>query len=121
MIDFAALALAPGITAFARPVMIQPARSQPGEAAYPARGVWSSRQVEVQTEDGRILNTRVITLGIMLSEFPVAPKTRDHVDVPAAGFYTAEGRHWIEDIDLDGQGGASLTLKKGDAPRSGTA
>ena len=120
MIDFAALALSPGINAFARPVMIRPVRSQPGQPAYPARGVWSSRPVEIQTEEARILNTRLITLGIMLSEFPVAPKTRDHVDVPAAGFYPAEGRHWIEDIDLDGQGGASLTLKKGDPPRSGT-
>lgn len=120
MIDFAALALAPGITAFARPVSIRPVRSQPGAAPYHARGVWASRPVEIQTEDGRVLNSRVITLGIMLAEFTAAPKTRDLIDVPAAGFYPAEGRHWIEDIDLDGQGGASLTLKKGEPPRSGT-
>lgn len=113
MIDFAALALGPGIAAFARPIRFTPERSQRGAPAYAARGVWTSRNVEVPTEDGRILNTRVLTLGVRLSEFAVTPKTRDLVEIPAAGSLPAEGQLWIEDIDLDGQGGATFTLKRG--------
>jgi hypothetical protein len=116
MIDFGALVLGPAMATFARPVTVTPVRSQPGQPAYQARGVWSIRNVEVQLEEG-VMNTRVITLGVKLADFgPIPPKARDLVAAPAAGPYPDEGTHWIEDIDLDGQGGATMTLKKGTPP-----
>ncbi|MCJ2067757.1 hypothetical protein MKK75_02870 [Methylobacterium sp. J-030] len=119
MIDFAALALGPGIDAFARPISVCPVRSQPGKPAYPARGVWSSRNLDVATEDNRLLNSRTLTLGIRLSEFAIPPKTRDIIDVPAYLSLPTENTLWIDDIDLDGQGGATLFLKRGVPPKSG--
>ena len=119
MIDFAALALGPGISVFARPISVRPVQSQPSKPAYSARGVWNSRNVEVATTDNRLLNTRTLTIGIRLSEFPVPPKTRDIVDVPAYLSLPAENTLWIDDIDLDGQGGATLFLKRGVPPKNG--
>lgn len=120
MIDFAALALGPGIATFARPITVRPVRSQPGQPAYQARGVWSSRNLDVATEDNRLLNSRTLTLGIRLSEFPKPPKTKDIVEVPAYLSLPAENMLWIDDIDLDGLGGATLFLKRGQPPKSET-
>ncbi|MCJ2102451.1 hypothetical protein [Methylobacterium sp. E-046] len=118
MIDFAALALGPGIATFARPISVRPVRSQPGKPAYLARGVWNSRNLEVTTEDNRLLNSRTLSLGIRLSEFTVPPKTRDLIDVPAYRSLPAENTLWIDDVDLDGQGGATLFLKRGVPPKN---
>lgn len=112
MIDFAALALGPGIAAFGRPVTVTPTTGKPPIAAFPATGVWSSRNVNVPVGPDETMNTRVITLGIALSTWPAAPKQGWAIRIPASGFYPDEGTLWIDDIDLDGQGGATLTLKK---------
>lgn len=111
MIDFAALALGPGITAFGRPVTVTPLASSPPKPPFDTTGVWSKRNVDVPLIEGASLNTVTITLGIRLSEWPVAPAKGMAISVPAAGFYTDEGTFWIDDIDPDGQGGATLTLK----------
>lgn len=112
MIDFDALVLAPTVGAFARPVRVNPGLA----AAFDARGVWASRSVDVATEDGGVLNTRVLTLGIRLSEWQAPPKKRMRIEIPAAGSLPAEGILQVDDVDLDGQGGASLTLKRAERP-----
>ena len=117
MIDFSALALGPGIAVFARPFTVRPVASQPAAPQpYDGRGVWTSKPTEIVTEEGRVLNTSRLTLGVRLSEFEVAPKARDLVDIPAHLSLPAEGLCWIEDIDPDGQGGATLVLKRGAPP-----
>ncbi|MFB0491307.1 small ligand-binding sensory domain FIST [Methylobacterium sp. OAE515] len=113
MIDFAALALGPGIATFGRPVTVTPPASKPPRPAFDATGVWTTRNVNVEMGPGQqSLNTVTITLGIRLSEWPVAPAQGMAIRVPAAGSYPDEGTLWIDDVDQDGQGGATLTLKR---------
>lgn len=112
MIDFAALALGPGIAAFGRPVTVTPTSGKTPIAPFAATGVWTSRNVDLSLEGDKSMNTRVLTLGIALSAWPAPPKQGWAVRIPASGFYPDEGTLWIDDVDLDGQGGATLTLKK---------
>lgn len=112
MIDFAALALGPGIATFGRPVTVTPLASRPAKPPFPASGVWSVRNVDVALDHGGSMNTTTITLGIRLADWPVPPAKGMEIRVPAAGSYPDEGKVWIDDIDPDGQGGATLTLKK---------
>jgi hypothetical protein len=112
VIDFAALALGPGIAAFGRPVTVKPTSGKPPIAPFPATGVWSSRNVDLSLVDQQSMNTRVVTLGIALAAWPMEPKPGWAVRIPAAGSLADEGTLWIDDVDLDGQGGATLTLKK---------
>ncbi|MCJ2053998.1 hypothetical protein [Methylobacterium sp. J-070] len=116
MIDFAALALGPGIAAFGRPVTVTQLASRPVRQPFDASGVWAVQNTNVELEAGANLNTTRITLGIRLSDWQYPPEQFALVRVPAAGFYPDEGTLWIDDIDPDGQGGASLTLKRGKPP-----
>jgi len=112
MIDFAALALGPALTAFGRPVTVTPPASRPPRPAFAATGVWGVRNVDVGLIEGESLNSLTITLGIRLADWPVAPVQGMRVNVPAAGSLAAEGTHWVDRVNTDGQGGASLILKK---------
>lgn len=105
MIDFDALVLAPAMATFARQISIIPLSSQPGGPGYSARGIWTERPVDVQTEDGAILSSAVKTLGVRLSEFAVPPTSGDRVTVDGVLYV-------IDDTDDDGQGGSVWTLKE---------
>ncbi|WP_267355637.1 MULTISPECIES: hypothetical protein [unclassified Methylobacterium] len=112
MIDFAALALGPGIATFGRPVTVTPLGSRPAKPPFSTTGVWAVRNVDVAMGPNESLNTTTITLGIRLADWPVKPVQGMEVLVHAAGSYPDEGKLWIDDVDPDGQGGATLTLKK---------
>lgn len=118
MIDFAALALGPGIATFGRPVTVMPVATLPKRPPFAATGVWASRPVEVDLLSNTDLNTRELTLGIRISDWAYPPEQFWQVDIPTAGSLVAEGMHWIESIKLDGQGGASLILKRGRSPQA---
>ncbi|MGS0625946.1 head-tail joining protein [Ralstonia sp. VS2407] len=118
MIDFAALALGPGIVAFGRPVTVTPLASTPPKPPFDTSGVWSKRNVDVPLIEGGSVNTVTITLGIRLSDWAVMPVQGMAISVPAAGFYPDEGMFWIDDVDPDGQGGAMLTLKNKKKPKA---
>jgi len=105
MIDFDALVLAPNMDVFALDVTIDPRASQPFVAPYPARGVWIERPVDVELADGRILSSAEKILGVRCSEFGTMPSQGDGVTRGAVVFM-------VEDVDYDGQGGATLTLKE---------
>lgn len=103
-VDFDALVLAPAMATFARPMAVTPVKSQPGAPAYPARGVWTFRPVQIQLEDGRIQSTNEAHLGIRLAEFTVPPAQLDTL--------VFDGRTYeIADATPDGQGGADLKLR----------
>lgn len=112
MIDFAALALGPGIAAFGRPVTVTPLPARPVLPAFPASGIWAVRNVDIPLDEGGSMNSTTITLGIRLSDWPVPPVQGMAVRVPPAGSYPDEGTLWVDDVDPDGQGGAMLTLKR---------
>ena len=119
MINFDALVLAPAMANFAGPVMIAPVNSQPGAPPYVARGSYASKPVEIALEGSDDYHrTQHMTLGIRLSEFAVAPRQGDTMvrlpGVPSTSGTLPEGTFEIYDLELDGQGGAMLTLRKTD-------
>ena len=104
-VDFDTLVLGPSMDVFSEPITITPIVSQPGQPTYQARGVFSSRPVDIATEDGGVVSDMQTTLGIRLSEFVVPPSAGDQTTVKGT-LYT------VEDPDEDGQGGSKLTLRK---------
>lgn len=112
MIDFAALALGPCIATFGRPVTVTPLAARPPVAPFDTSGVWAVRNVDIALYSGESMNSTTITLGIRISDWAVPPVQGMSVRVPAAGSLPNEGTLWIDDVDPDGQGGATLTLKR---------
>jgi hypothetical protein len=104
-IDFDALVLDPCMATFAKDVTITPFKSQPGAPSYAARGIWEAPEIDVPLEDGTVLSSNTIRLGVRLSEFTVPPVTGDKVTVDGQSYL-------IDDPDDDGQGGSKWTLKK---------
>lgn len=111
MIDFDSLVLSPVQDIFARPIIVTPLQSQPGAPPYNARGVWSAKPADVLLEDGSVLNSQDLTLGIRKSEFAVMIEQGDTIEIPAAGPYPRVGICAIDKFNVDGQGGVELVLK----------
>jgi hypothetical protein len=103
-VDFDALVLKPAMDTFSKPMIVKPLSSQPLAPIYAARGVWSKRPVDIATEGGGILSSEERKIGIRISEFPVPVAPLDQVKFDGDWY-------WVDDVDEDGQGGASLTLK----------
>ena len=104
-LDFAALVLGPAMAVFADPIALTPTVSIPGALAYPARGIFAQKPVRWETAEGGLLTTLETTLGIMLADYPVPPKQGDSL--------VRAGVTWfVWDVNADGQGGATLTLKE---------
>ena len=108
MIDFAALVLGPAMAVFGQPITLTPVASQPGKPAYPARGVFASKPVQIRLDDGGIHSTVQPTLGIRLVDYAVPPMQDDLVVIPGVGTFA------IADVNPDGQGGADCPLRDPD-------
>jgi hypothetical protein len=122
MIDFSALVLAPCMEVFAKPVTVTPTKSQPLAAPYDARGIWHVDNVKIVTEDGGTFSNRTIKLSVLMADFTATPAQGDWISTEAKHLPLA---YWQGDIDPnsnidfviddqspDGQGGASLILKR---------
>jgi hypothetical protein len=103
-LDFDALVLKPAMDVFSKSMIVKPLASQPFAPHYTARGVWSKRPVDIATEGGGILSSEERKIGIRVSEFAVPVAPLDQVKFDGEWY-------WVDDVDEDGQGGASLTLK----------
>ncbi|CAM5771983.1 hypothetical protein LMIY3S_03691 [Labrys miyagiensis] len=103
--DFDNLVLAPCMAAFGIPLTVTPIKSQPGQPAYAAQGIYDRTQSTVMMEDGSELASTRVTVGIRLSTFAVPPRQGDQV--------LKDGiRYEIDAAFPDGQGGAELVLKE---------
>ena len=90
---------------FSDPIALTPTVSMPGALGYPARGIFAQKPTRWETAEGGLLTTLETTLGIMLADFPVPPKQGDSL--------VRGGVTWfVWDVNLDGQGGASLSIKQ---------
>lgn len=104
--DFASLVLGPAMAVFGQPVTVTPIRSQPGGLSYPVVAVFAEKSVTIQLEGGDGFHQTVQTeLGIRLSDFTVPPVQNDTIDM-------AQGSFIVFNVVLDGQGGATLILRK---------
>ena len=108
-VDFSSLVLGPCLATFARDVTVYPVASN-GVVSYRARGIFSSNPVDVVMQDGAIFSDVKTTLGIKLSEFEIPIVVGDRIEIGAV-------MYWTGDIDNDGQGGASITLRSTQTPR----
>ena len=113
MVDFAGLVLVPCMEEFAaptdrnQPITWFPVVSNSSSPARPGmRGIWKIVDMDVMLEDGSIVSTSTITLGILLSDWPWYPQVGDVLTAPL-GTYT------IDKVRVDGMGGASLVVKAG--------
>jgi hypothetical protein len=103
-IDFAALVLGPCEDVLAIPITVTPTRSIPDAAPYCARGIWTSRTVEVPMDDGTIIRSNDMNVGINIVEFPALPMKGD-------GLLVGSVNYTIYDVQIDGQGGAKLVVR----------
>jgi hypothetical protein len=111
MIDFDALVLGPAMAIFARPITVRPIVSQPLAAPYAARGIWGRRAADMQLEDGSILGTDDLTIGIRIGEFPILPKPGDLIEIDAHMSLPRIGVCEMVDDGDDGQGGYAIVVK----------
>lgn len=120
MIDTNQLVYLPIMNTWSRPVVVTPYASQPGQPAYGGRGDFVTQPVDVVTEIG-VMSDQRTQLFIRLSEFPVPPKQRDWIYIPAHMSLPAEGPFEVQDVCRHGPAKASLTLKLAveDQPRFG--
>jgi hypothetical protein len=112
MIDFDALVLGPCQDIFSRPVTVTPVVSQPAAATFAARGIWKAPTANVGLEDGAIMVSQDLVLGVRLADFPVAPVEGDHIEIDAYLSLPRVGVCTIDRVNDDGIGDAHLVLKK---------
>lgn len=110
-VDWSRAVQLPLYNLYARPVVITPAASQPGGAAYPARGIFDTDGMDFPGMDGSIISNSRTILDIRTIEFPVWPIQSDIIDIPPDPGSTIEGG-LFEVIDVNGfaDGGGELTL-----------
>ena len=67
-VDFSTLVYLPNFDMFARPITVTPLASQPGMPAYGARGIFDTRPIDVQAEDGSIVSDQQTILDVRDAE-----------------------------------------------------
>ena len=108
-VDFSTLVYLPNFDMFARPISVTPLASQPGLPAYVARGIYDTRPIDVQAEDGSIISDQQTILDILEVEFAVIPEQLDRIHIPAD---PAAGRDLgdFEIVNSETNGGGETTL-----------
>jgi hypothetical protein len=112
MIDFDALVLNKCENIFSIVCQFTFAVTDPLAQPLVCRGVFSSNPIDVQMQDETIFGDQQTSLGIRLGDFPgVTPHRGDLVEIIDTRHPAFGNKYWIGDVDLDGQGGASLLLR----------
>lgn len=109
-INFSALVLAPCMSTFAPTMEVDPVSSRPGAAKYSARGIFTTAEYDIPTQEG-IVSDRKSTIGVRIEEFTSHPT--DPGPPPAArDRLVFEGRKYmIDDTADDGQGHLKLEIR----------
>ena len=116
-VNFSTLCKLPCQDMFAVPVTITPVASQPGEAAYGARGIFNTGPVDVAMTDGSIYSDQQTILDIRDAEFDVVPMQGDRVTIPFDCNGAPLGDFEITDTDSDGGGQTTCSLRRYEAPK----
>lgn len=101
MVDFSRLVLRPAMRVFSRAVVFKPAAG--GE--HQVRGIFDRAFIEVPMEDGTTQVSASPRLGMRISEWPALPAQKDRIVIGSEVFMIAA-------VEPDGQGGATLVLRK---------
>lgn len=104
-VDFSALVSRPVMDTFGRSVTVDPVVSDPGGAAYEARGAFHRAYESVFVAEGVTQTATSPMLDIRLAEFTIPPAKGDHITVDGTEYQ-------VTDFQPDGQGRADLVLKE---------
>lgn len=112
-VNFSTLVYLPNFDMFARSITITPLASQPGLPAYSARGIYNTRAIDVQAEDGSIISDQQTIVDVRDEEFSVIPDQLDRVYIP----FDADGgpdlgEFEVTDTEPNGGGETTLVLRK---------
>lgn len=112
-VNFSTLVYLPNYELFARPVIITPLASQPGLPSYPARGIYDTRAIDVQAEDGSIISDAQTILDVRDVEFAVLPDQLDRIQIPADAQAGPDlGEYEVTSVAGNGGGETTLVLRK---------
>ena len=113
-VNFSTLVYLPNFDMFARPVTITPLASQPGMPAYIARGIYDTRAIDVQAEDGSIISDQQTILDVLDDEFTVVPEQLDRIviDVDVDAGTIGVGEYEVTDTESNGGGETTLIIRR---------
>jgi hypothetical protein len=112
-VNFSTLVYLPNYDLFARPVTVTPLASQAGLPAYSARGIYDTRPIDVQAEDGSIISDQQTILDVREDEFTVIPHQLDRIQIPADPDGGPDlGEFEVTDAQTNGGGETTLVIRK---------
>jgi hypothetical protein len=112
-VNWPMMVYAPNYDMFARPVTITPLASQPGLPAYNARGIFDTRGIDVQAEDGSIVNEQETILDVLETEFAVVPTQLDRIHIPADADAGGDLGDWeVTSAATNGGGETTLVIRR---------
>jgi hypothetical protein len=111
-VNFSDLVYLPNFNTFARAIFITPVASQPGQAAYQARGIFDTVPIDVVALDGSIVSEQRTILDVRDVEYTTLPAQGDQIAIPADGGLPDLGNWEVIDSDRNGGGETTLMLRK---------
>lgn len=108
-VNFPELVYGPAFALFARTVSVNPTVSQPGQAAYNARGIFDTNEIDVVGLDGQIYSDARTELDVMIHEFTVLPQQGDIIMIPEEADVDG-GTFAIQDLAGVGNAGGEITI-----------
>jgi hypothetical protein len=109
-VDFSTLVYLPNFDMFARPISVTPLASQPGLPGYTARGIYDTRPIDVQAEDGSIVSDQQTILDVLDVEFAVVPNQLDQIAIPYDPASNGPDLGTFEVTHTESNGGGETTL-----------
>lgn len=120
-LNFSTLVLLPCFDLFARPIIVNPIGSQPGQPPYsqrsddaslPCRGIFETIEIDVIGLDGMIQSDQKTVLDVREVEFAVVPKQLDQITILGENDIPPLGDWEVMDADHDGEGCTTLTIRR---------
>jgi hypothetical protein len=111
-IDYSTQVYEPGYLQFSRPVVFTPVKSQPNVSSFEGRGIFSTMPIDIISQDGSVVSDQKTILDILEKEFSILPIQGDRLSIPAAGALPDMGDFEVQDVDTNGGGESTLTLRR---------
>lgn len=112
-VNFSTLVYLPNYDIFARRIIVTPLASQPGLPVYDARGIYDTRPIDVQAEDGSIISDQQTIIDVRDEEFSVVPDQLDRIHVPADPDAGPDlGDFEVTHTESNGGGETTLVIRK---------
>jgi len=108
-VNFATWVYGPCFDTFARTITYTPLISQPGNAAFQARGIFDTNERDVLGLDDNIFTDAKTELDIFMPEWSILPLQGDQVDIPWEDDVDG-GTFVVSDVQGHGNAGGELTL-----------